>query len=342
LVAGYEAKVNLAQVEIDADVGRRTLPKVVVIAGATATGKSALALAIAREFGGVLINADALQVYSELKILSARPGEAELALAPHRLYGILSARERCSAGRWRALALAEIEAAHRAQRLPILAGGTGLYLKALVQGLAPIPEIPAAVRANAVERLRALGAAAMQAELAGLDPWVARLGAGDTQRLVRAYEVFAHTGRPLGQWLREPGDVPALDFLQIVLERPRAALYSAIDRRFEQMLEAGALGEVAALLELGLPDNLPAMKAVGVRELAAHCRGEIELAEAAGLAKQASRRYAKRQMTWFRKQMLRPTRVLMEYSESFETVFFPIIRSFQLTDSNRASSLPSG
>lgn len=323
-----------------AETGAGRVP-VVVVGGPTASGKSALALALAEEFGGTVINADSMQVYRELAVLTARPGPADLARAPHRLYGMLGVAERCSAARWRDLAMAEIAASHRAGRLPILAGGTGLYLKALLVGLSPIPDIPPAIRAAALARVAALGAPALHAELGRRDPvMAARLQPADRQRLVRAWEVLEATGRSLADWQSEPPrrgpEEPALAPIVFVLEPPRPALYAACDSRLAAMLAAGALDEVAALDRLGLAATLPALKAVGVPELLAHLRGELTLPDALAAAQQATRRYAKRQITWFRHQMgeatrLSPAGIGAQYLESLTAEIFSNIRHFMLT-----------
>ena len=281
------------------------LPPVVLVTGPTASGKSGLALALAETVGGVVINADSMQVYRELAILTARPGPEALARAPHRLYGVLPGDAPCSAGRWRALALAEIEAALAERRLPVVAGGTGLYLRALQRGLADLPEIPEKIRTAVRARHAALGAAAFHAALAARDPVMgARLHPSDGQRAIRAWEVLEATGRSLADWQAERavGDAPSYRFLQVVLAPPRAALYAACDGRFATMLERGALEEVRALLGLGLDPALPVMKALGVPELAAHLRDGLALDAAVSQAQQATRRYAKRQMTWLRTQ----------------------------------------
>ena len=273
----------------------------IVVAGPTASGKSALALALAERFRGVVINADAMQVYRELRVLTARPGPADEARAPHRLYGVLALAEACSAARWRALAVAEIAAARAAGRLPIVTGGTGLYLDVLLRGIAPVPPIPAEVMAAAARRRARLGAAAFHAALVARDPEAARLAPGDSQRTLRAWAVIEATGVPLGVWQRrapaEPGE-PARVFL---LAPPRHLLYARCDARFVCMVEAGALAEVAALGDLD--PALPGMKAVGVGALRRHLAGEITLAEAVAAAQKATRRYAKRQLTWFRHRL---------------------------------------
>ncbi len=280
-------------------------PRVIVIYGPTASGKSAAALALAERLDGVVINADSLQVYAELRILTARPDAAAEARAPHRLYGILPAAEAGSAAWWRAEALREIDAAHAAGKRAIVTGGTGLYIKALIDGLSPTPAADPEARARATALYDALGGAAFRDALAARDPAIAaRLMAGDRQRLIRAWEVAEATGIPLSAWQaapREPGH--RLRFSLIGLSPPRADLYARIDRRFQEMLDRGALDEARAFDRLGLPLSLPANKALGLPELRRHIAGEIDLEMAATLARQATRNYAKRQATWFRHQM---------------------------------------
>ena len=279
--------------------------KLIIVAGPTASGKSALALAIASAFGGTIINADSMQVYRDLRVLSARPDDAALAMAPHRLDGILDGAELCSAARWATLAHDEIAAAQAAGRLPIVVGGTGLYLRTLLHGIAAVPEIPEEIREAARARHRAIGGEAFRAELAKRDPVAAaRLPAGDGQRLVRAYEVVTATGRTLGDWQRAGAEgVPRYDSRQFVLLPPRDALYAACDGRLDAMIAAGALDEVRALMARDLPPEMPILKAVGVPELARHLAGEVDLAAAIAAAQQATRNYAKRQFTWFRHQL---------------------------------------
>ncbi len=305
----------------------------IVIAGPTASGKSGLALALAREFGGVVINADSMQVYAGLPILTAQPSAADQALVPHRLYGVLAPSELCSAARWRDLAAAEMEKAWAEGKLPIVVGGTGLYLRSLMQGLSPIPEIPDAVR-NAVRRqLAELGNAAFHAHLAGRDPaMAARLEVGDSQRMVRALEVLEATGRSLADWQAEPleGGVDAA-WHSIALLPERDRLYAACDGRFQAMIAAGALDEVRAFRTLGLDPALPVMKALGLRELAAHLAGEIDLISAVASAQQATRNYAKRQCTWFRHQLNASETITEQLSESLIATIFLKIRQFPLT-----------
>jgi len=279
---------------------------VIVIGGPTASGKSGLAVDIAEAFGGTIINADSMQLYQELDVLTARPGAEDLARAPHRLYGVLPGAERGSAARWRAMALAEIEAARGQGRLPVVVGGTGLYLRALMEGLSAVPPVPEEIRRAAHARLQALGGEVFRAELVARDPAMARLNPGDTTRLTRAWEVLEATGRPLSSWQAESaeGPPPGLRFRVYVIDPPRADLYAQCERRFDWMLERGALEEVRQLDALTLDPGLPVMKALGVPELRAHLHGALTLEQAAAKAKQSTRNYAKRQVTWFRHQIL--------------------------------------
>jgi len=304
----------------------------VVVAGPTASGKSALALAIAERFAGVVVNADSMQVYRELAILTARPGPAALAAVPHRLYGVLPAAERCSVGRWREMALGAIAA--EPQRLPVVTGGSGLYLRALSAGLAPVPEIPAELLVQGRGRLDDLGPEGLHRELQRLDPvMAARIAPGDSQRLLRAWCVYRATGRSLASWQSETGPAGLFPTLVIALMPQRAELYAACDARFSAMVAAGALGEVEALLALGLDPSLPAMKAVGVRELAEVLRGRLAFAKAIAAAQQATRRYAKRQVTWIRHQMTGAHIIDAQFSERILPPIFTIIRQFLLTAS---------
>ena len=283
-----------------------------LIAGPTASGKSAVALALAEEAqrqgrAAWIVNADAMQVYAELRVLTARPGAAEEARVPHRLYGHVPAARRYSVGTWLADFSGVLGEADAAKALVIAVGGTGLYFKAVTEGLAAIPDIPPEVRAGLTERLRIKGAPALHAELAGQDPEsAAAIRPGDAQRILRALEVFEATGRPLGEWRKVPPLPPLLmagETAAFVIEPDRTTLYRRIEERFERMVDAGAVEEVRSLLDQRLPENLPAMKAIGVREFSAVIQGEVTLAAAIEKAKMESRRYAKRQTTWFRHQM---------------------------------------
>ncbi|MEO3428702.1 tRNA (adenosine(37)-N6)-dimethylallyltransferase MiaA [Pelagibius sp. CAU 1746] len=317
-------------------------PLVMMIAGPTASGKSALAAAVAAEWGGTVINADSMQIYKELSILTARPGGAELRAAPHRLYGVLSGAEACSVGRWREMALSEVESALAAGRLPILVGGTGLYLKAFAEGLNAVPKVPAPVRAAARADLAEMGKAAFHARLAERDPVMGvRLEPGDSQRLLRAWEVLTATGRSLAEWQAAPAQPAPYRFARLCLLPPRPALYATCDARLAAMIASGpsgggALEEVAALVALNLDPALPVMKAVGVPEFAAYLAGDLSLEAALARAQQATRRYAKRQMTWLRHQFLGndPTVHVIEtqYSESLMAETFSKIRQNLLTD----------
>ncbi len=278
----------------------------ILIAGPTASGKSALALALAEKLGGTIINADSMQVYRDLRIITARPSAADEARAPHVLYGHVDAAENYSVGRWCAdvrSALADVAAAGR---VPIVVGGTGLYFKALAEGLAAVPPTPAGIRVAVRARLEAEGSVALHAELMRRDPVMgARVRPADRMRIARALEVIESTGRSLADWQRE-GMAPILEpkqAIRIFLAPERAELYRRINGRFDTMLAAGALDEVRALAARGLDPLLPAMKAHGVPWLRRHLKGEITLAEAAEGSKQDTRRYTKRQLTWFRNQM---------------------------------------
>jgi tRNA dimethylallyltransferase len=281
--------------------------KAVLIAGPTASGKSALALALAEKLGGTVINADSMQVYSHLRIITARPSPEEEARAPHRLYGTVDEAENYSVGRWVA-DVGEVLAAIAAEgRIPTVVGGTGLYFKALTSGLAAVPPIPAEVRAQVRARVDTEGVSALYAELMARDPETAhRLMPLDRVRICRALEVFLATGRSLSQWHQEGGMAPLLDparAAKIFLTCERTELVGRIDKRFAAMLEAGALDEVRALAARQLDPLLPAMKAHGVPWLIRHLGGEMSLDEAAEGGRMDTRRYAKRQVTWFRGQM---------------------------------------
>ena len=305
---------------------------VVIVAGPTASGKSALALDLAEHFGGAVINADSQQSYRDLRVLTARPDTAAEARAPHRLYGYLDATERGSVARWRELALAEIAVAVAVGRLPILAGGTGLYLRAVIQGLAVVPDIPPAIREEAAALYRRLGGVGFRDHLASFDPSAAaRFPPADRTRLTRAYEVVRATGIPITEWQRRPIPPAPYRFATLLLAPPRVALYAASDARFAAMAASGGLAEAAALLARDLDPALPAMKAVGVPELIRHLRGEIALADAVEAAQQATRRYAKRQTTWFRHQLNADLLCHAQYSESFWVESRHFIEQFLLT-----------
>ena len=278
----------------------------VLIAGPTASGKSALALALAQATGGVIINADSMQVYRDLRIITARPTADEEALAPHRLYGHVDAAINFSAGSWVADAAMVLEELRGQNRLPIFAGGSGLYFKALTRGLSAVPPIPPELRERVRARLERDGVEALHAELARRDPASAeRLKPRDRTRIARALEVIEATGRSLTDWHRDglPPLLPPGRFSALFLSPDRDALYARIDARFDAMLAAGALQEVERLAARRLDPLLPAMKAHGVPGLLRHLKGEISRDEAAAIGRADTRHYAKRQFTWFRHQL---------------------------------------
>jgi tRNA dimethylallyltransferase len=288
-------------------------PDVLVVTGPTASGKSALALALAERRGGTIINADAMQTYDAFPILTAQPTAEERARVPHRLYGVLPLSETLSAARWRDLALAAIAES----RTPILCGGSGLYLKALMQGISAIPAVPPEVRDAANADWEAMGPEAFRARLAGLDPAiVARLKPGDRQRHVRAWEVAQATGRPLSDWQKEPGESAPLHFRTILLAPDREWLRSRIEARFDVMLGQGVLEEARAVFDRRPDPRWPGLKAHGAPELFRYFRGDLTLDEARRIAIDHTRQYAKRQMTWFRHQ-LTPDAVANPATEKF-------------------------
>ena len=290
----------------EGQVGRRHVGKAVLIAGPTASGKSALALELALAAGGVVINADSMQVYRDLRIITARPTDGDEARVPHRLYGHVDAAVNFSAGAWVGDAAKALEEAKAEGRLPIFIGGTGLYFKALTAGLSVVPPIPAEVREDVRARLERNGVEALHAELAASDPRAAeRLNLRDRTRIARALEVVEATGRSLLDWHHEgqPPLLPRDSFRAVFLAPERDELYARIDARFEAMLGAGALKEVERLADRNLDPLLSAMKAHGVPALIRHLRGELSLEQAATIGRADTRHYAKRQFTWFRHQL---------------------------------------
>ncbi len=279
----------------------------ILIAGPTAGGKSALALALARALDGVVINADSMQVYSELRVLTARPTPEDEAAVPHRLYGTVSAARAYSVGRWLEEAGREIAAARRLGRTPIVVGGTGLYFKALLEGLASIPDVPAEIRERWREQAARVSAAALHRLLVERDPvMAARLDPRDPQRIVRALEVIEATGRSLAEWQAAPAR-PVLgpgEAVAVVVAPLREVIHARCEARVDAMIGGGALREVARLEEMKLSPGLPAMRALGVAALRAHLAGEIGLEEAAARVKTETRRYAKRQTTWLKSNMI--------------------------------------
>lgn len=281
----------------------RTSP-ITLIAGPTASGKSQRALEMAEASGADIINADSQQLYADLRVLSARPSAEDEARAPHHLYGVVDAADAWSVGRWTRAVLPLLTELEATGRPALIVGGTGLYFSALTKGLADIPAVLSEARDGAMALFDTEGEVAFRRILAGLDPAAeAGIEAGDRQRLTRAYAVVQATGRSLSDWrtatkpLLAPGS-----YDRLVIEPERTALYAACDARVDAMIAAGALDEVRTLMARGLDPALPAMKAVGVRELAAYLAGETTLADATAAMKQATRNYAKRQLTWFRNQ----------------------------------------
>jgi tRNA dimethylallyltransferase len=281
-------------------------PKIILIAGPTASGKSALALALAEKLGGAIVNADSMQVYRDLRIITARPSPEEEARVPHRLYGHVDAAENFSVGRWCTEAAEMLAAVQREARIAIVVGGTGLYFSALTQGLAAVPPIPAQIRNEVRALLVSDGVEALHAELMRRDPAAAaRLMPGDRARVTRALEVILATGRSLLLWheANMPARVDAALAAKVFLMPDRDALLRRIDARFDAMIAAGAMDEVRALAERHLDPHLPAMKAHGVPWLMRHRNGEIALTEAVEGGKRDTRQYTKRQATWFRNQL---------------------------------------
>jgi tRNA dimethylallyltransferase len=284
--------------------------EILIITGPTACGKSHLALSIAQKRAGqnknsVIINADSQQVYREIRILSARPTPEEEAQAPHRLYGFISVRDAFSVGHWLKYARMEIDWALAQGALPIVVGGTGMYIKVLMQGIADIPDIPDAVRRQAENDYDAMGKDAFCERLKAVDPeFFTRLTAYDRQRLVRAWAVWLASGKSLSRWQQQGSKplYPLQYFRYWQVELPREELYRRCDARFETMIGQGALAEVRALLELGVGLDAPSMKSVGIKELSACITAQEKLEDAVAAAQQATRNYAKRQLTWLRHQ----------------------------------------
>jgi tRNA dimethylallyltransferase len=281
----------------------RVLP---IVVGPTASGKSALAMGLAARLGGTILNADAMQCYADWRIITARPSAADEAVAAHRLYGVRALDQAVDAAWWRKAALAALADAKN----PILCGGTGMYLRALIEGLAPVPDFAPEARAQARAMLAAHGAEWLHGFLAARDPvTAARLRPSDPQRVARAVEVLLGTGHGLAHWQAQPTE-PLLGFAPVVilLDPPRVALRAAIERRFHAMVAAGAVEEVRAVVQRGLPDDLPGLRAHGVPELRAYLAGTMDLAAAIAAAIAATARYTKRQSTWFRHQRLADAR----------------------------------
>ena len=302
--------------------------RAILIAGPTASGKSSAALALCEKLGGVIINADSMQVYSNLRILSARPREEDEARAPHALYGFVPAEHAYSVGRWVEDVKAAIAEAERQGRMPIITGGTGLYFKALLEGLSPIPDIPPNIREHWRGQESTRNAGELHKLLSERDPDMAgRLRPSDPQRVIRALEVLDATGRSLSQWQNEPGEPVFTEeqTLRIFISPPREALYERIDARFDAMLEMGAMDEISALVKLDLDPGLPVMRALGVAALIQVHWGKMSREDAATRTKTDTRRYAKRQMTWAKSNMIAWKSIFVKDSTSMIEEIFAII-----------------
>ena len=278
--------------------------KAVIICGPTGAGKSSLALNLAEKFKGVIINADSVQIYREIKILSGRPTSDDYRRAPHRLYGIMSIFKPCTLGIWRKMALETIRECELSGRLPIICGGTGLYIKFLLDELSAIPEIPPSIKLEAREKLEDLGNENFRELLSKNDPVSARrIKSGDTNRLLRAWEVLTATNKPLSYWHEQSEETGSQHkFFKVCLMPERKALYSKCDKRFLDFIEQGAAEEARALDFITVSPELPASKTLGLIELIKYTKGELELSDAIEQAQRTTRRYAKRQLTWFRHQ----------------------------------------
>ena len=300
----------------------------IMIAGPTASGKSQLAIELARRFAGAIINADSMQLYNDLKILTARPQPQDMLDIPHHLFGIYDAEHRASVAEWLGHAATAIDKVRSAGQLPIIVGGTGMYLQAGVRGIAPVPNVPPDVHQYCLDLYRKLGGTKFREALACYDADIAaRLIDGDSQRLVRAMGVAMATDRPLSWWQQQPHKGALLGrVVTIAMMPPRPALYDRINQRFDHMLMHGAIDEVSRLMSRQLDPALPLMKALGVAPITAFITGDITKDEAAVVAKRDSRRYAKRQMTWIRNNFNAQIVVEMKYSERLYENIFSLIR----------------
>ena len=310
------------------DSGRGHAGSYIMIAGPTASGKSQLALELAAAVDGEIINADSMQLYADLLVLTARPTAADLAAAPHHLYGILDAAHRASVAAWLDLTAAAKADIESRAKMPIIIGGTGMYLQAAINGIAPVPDVPAAIHQSCVAWYDEIGGAAFRQELARLDPVIAgRLADGDRQRLIRAMGVAKASDTPLSRWQAAPhqGALPGVA-VTIAKLPSRDVLYQRIDSRFDQMIAAGAVDEVRDLAKRHLDPGLPLMKALGVKPLMAVVSGDMTLDEAAYLTKRDSRHYAKRQMTWLRNNFHPNFIINKQLSESILQNIFSFIR----------------
>ena len=299
-----------------------------MIAGPTASGKSQLAIDLARRFNGAVINADSMQLYADLEVVTARPQPQDMQDIPHHLFGICDAAHRASVAEWLGLAATAIANVRSAGQLPIIVGGTGMYLQAGLHGIAPVPDVPADLHQHCIDLYRQLGGAKFRDMLAGYDADIAaRLVDGDSQRLIRAMGVAMATDRPLSWWQQQPHKGAFLgSVITIAMMPPRPTLYDRINQRFDHMLAHGAVDEVARLMARQLDPGLPLMKALGVAPIAAFLVGNMTKDDVAFIAKRDSRRYAKRQMTWIRNNFNAQITVEKKYSESLYEKIFSLIR----------------
>ena len=299
-----------------------------MIAGPTASGKSQLAIDLARRFNGAVINADSMQLYADLEVVTARPQPQDMQDIPHHLFGICDAAHRASVAEWLGLAATAIANVRSAGQLPIIVGGTGMYLQAGLRGIAPVPDVPADLHQHCIDLYLQLGGAKFRDMLAGYDADIAaRLVDGDSQRLIRAMGVAMATDRPLSWWQQQPHKGAFLgSVITIAMMPPRPTLYDRINQRFDHMLAHGAVDEVARLMARQLDPGLPLMKALGVAPIAAFLVGNMTKDDAAFIAKRDSRRYAKRQMTWIRNNFNAQITVEKKYSESLYEKIFSLIR----------------
>ncbi len=306
---------------------------VIVIAGPTASGKSALAVRTAETFRGTVINADSIQMYRDLNILSGCPDVNYLIRAPHRLFGFLPIKDSSSVAVWRDLAIQIISESWQGGRVPIICGGSGMYLRALIDGFSKVPKIPQKIRLSARQQFEELGNLAFYKDLLQRDPIMgSRIMPSDRQRMIRAWEVIETTGHSLSRWQEDNfSSSDSLSFFTILLMPERKRLYANCDYRFLEFLARGALDEVRGIIKLGLSSELPGMKALGLNQLTRYLKGELRLEEAIEVAQRDTRRFAKRQLTWFRNQFSSNYVINAQYSESIEKEIFPKIRQFLLT-----------
>ena len=300
---------------------------ILVIAGPTASGKSRIAMDIAQKCKSVIINADSMQVYSDLRILTARPNKQDMKSMPHALYGTIDGSRRCNVRLWLELASREVEKARMQQKLPILVGGTGLYLNAARYGISQIPEVSEEIHNKAISLHRDIGARSFKELLKKYDSETAsRLAEGDSQRLIRAMEVFWQTNKPISYWQSYPltGAISG-NFIQVAHLPPRQYVYNSINQRIHRMIEEGAFHEVGALVARRLDPTLPVMKALGVRQIAAYLKSELELNVVIDSIAQDTRQYAKRQFTWFKNNFISEITNNEKYSKRFISEIFALI-----------------